>query len=120
MTRMTVRTFLIAVGMLAAIPALVAFGEERPTAPEPVPNEAMLKKAGIKTDDASLLEFLRVRSVADDDLQNLSQLIEHLGAQEFQERENASARLVALGKRAIPALQKAQQQKRKGVRSRFT
>jgi HEAT repeat protein len=71
------------------------------------PDAATLTRAGIKTDDASLLAFLRERTAPDEDLQNISRFIDQLGSAEAKEREDASKRLGRLGVLTLPKLRQA-------------
>jgi hypothetical protein len=67
-------------------------------------HEATLKKAGLKTDPAALLDFFRQRIVSDSDRKQLPALVRQLGADEFEERTRASAALTAAGRKAVPYL----------------
>jgi HEAT repeat protein len=62
-------------------------------------------------DDDQLLVWLYARSVSQKDPLNLTVLIPQLGSSEFAEREDASARLVALGRMALPDLHAAENDK---------
>jgi hypothetical protein len=70
------------------------------------PDEELLRKAGIGTDSAKLLAFVRQRSEAGEDLRNLDALVRRLGHDEFVEREKSTAKLIALGREALPALKR--------------
>jgi hypothetical protein len=67
----------------------------------------VLKKAGASTDDQSLLDFFRRRTLHESDRARILGLIREMGNNDFAVRQRASARLVAEGKRAEPLLQKA-------------
>jgi HEAT repeat protein len=69
------------------------------------PEEQILRLAKIGTDDVSLLKLLRKRSEGDADLRNLDRLVGQLGSDSFREREEASAKLKAMGPAALSALQ---------------
>src|ERR1700722_17459625 len=72
----------------------------------PMSDEAALRAAKIPTDGAGLIEFFRKRLEAADE-NRLRGLVAQLGDDVFQKREQASAQLVAAGKRAKPILQEA-------------
>jgi HEAT repeat protein len=65
-------------------------------------DEALLREAGVITDGAGLIRFLRERSGATPE--EVRALIRQLGDDEFAKREQASRRLVALGPVALPEL----------------
>ena len=67
--------------------------------------ERVLQEAGLQTDDASLLDFLRLRS-NDGNLNNITLLVRQLEDQAFAKRQEASGKLQALGLRALPALRR--------------
>jgi hypothetical protein len=90
--RVTLFLLLVTLGVLSSIPPVGRAAEEVPDL-----DEALLRAHKVGTDDASLLEFLRKRSNADQDLQNLAGVIRQLGSDQFEEREAASAKLRALG-----------------------
>src|SRR4051794_6517747 len=71
-----------------------------------VPDEEMLRRAGVKTTDDGLLAFLRQHSAQDADLKDLDKLIRQLASENFEEREQASARLTALGPLALKELRR--------------
>jgi HEAT repeat protein len=60
-------------------------------------DEKRLQAAGLKIDDAALLEFLRKRTLTDDERSKVQVLISQLGAVAFRTREKASADLIAKG-----------------------
>jgi hypothetical protein len=69
-------------------------------APDPkqiAADEKRLQAAGLKIDDAALLEFLRARTLTDDERSKVLVLISQLGATAFRTREKASADLIAKG-----------------------
>jgi HEAT repeat protein len=68
-------------------------------------DEVVLRQADEKTDNASLLDYLRKHSASDEDLASLARLVQLLGSQRFLLREEATKKLIALGPLALPALQ---------------
>jgi HEAT repeat protein len=70
-------------------------------------DEARLKSAGLGSDGAALLDFLKKRTVSKDDLVRLAALVRNLGDDHFSVREKASADLAAAGRAAIPLLREA-------------
>jgi HEAT repeat protein len=67
----------------------------------------VLKKAGISTDSAGLLDFFRRRTLSDLDRGRIEGLIRDLGSPDYSVRQRASAQLVAEGTRAKPLLRRA-------------
>lgn len=67
-------------------------------------DERTLKAATVGTDGPALLDFLRKQTLAVDDQDKIKALVKQLGDDSFQAREDASARLVALGSKARPFL----------------
>jgi HEAT repeat protein len=67
----------------------------------------MLQGVGVPTSDTDLLQFLRERSRADDDLLRMAKLVQDLGAEEFELREAATRKLTRLGPPARPGLRRA-------------
>src|SRR4051794_39738860 len=89
----------LAVGLVAAA---------RGAAPlVPDPDAALLREAGLATDTPALLTFLRDGTPDDRDVGRVEALVKQLGDDAFDEREDASRRLVRLGGYAVPALKKA-------------
>jgi hypothetical protein len=70
-------------------------------------DEALLKKAKLKTDGASLLEYLRKRTPIATDTAKIKKLIEQLGDDDFDTREKATTALIAVGPPAVPHLRRA-------------
>ena len=60
-------------------------------------DEEILKKAGLKSDSDSLLEFLRKRSLPEEERAKVAKLIRQLGSEVCAERESAAAELIARG-----------------------
>src|SRR4051812_43862997 len=70
-------------------------------------DELVLTQAGLTTDGAGLLEFLRRRTADGADETRLKTLIRQLGDDSFHAREQASRLLVAVGARARQFLRDA-------------
>src|SRR5947209_20039135 len=66
--------------------------------------EALFRKAGLPSDDAGLLAYLKGRSLAADDAEQIDKLVRQLGSRKFIERQRASTHLIAAGAAALPAL----------------
>src|SRR5215468_2437268 len=90
--------------MLLGLPVRLA-------ATEPDPDEAVLRRAGVPTDDRGLLAFFRDRAGNDKDLTRLDSLIRQLGSPTFKTREEAAERLVRLGPAVDEALSEAMRSK---------
>jgi len=76
--------------------------------PDPLERElAVLRDAGLATEDAALLDFLRKRTLHDDDRQKIDTLIKRLGDDSFEVREAATRDLIALGPAAEAPLKQA-------------
>jgi HEAT repeat protein len=105
MSRLKVMLLLLAVGLAV----LAAFAKDDRAGKPNDPDEQYLQENGIKTDDASLLVFLRQCADHDADLLNLEKLVRQLGADKMTQRQQASASLPPLGLAALPALRQAAQ-----------
>jgi HEAT repeat protein len=70
------------------------------------PEEVRPQQLKGPTDDESLVRFLRERSKADGDLRRLPELLRQLGDDDFEKREWASRKLVALDRAAVAGLQR--------------
>jgi hypothetical protein len=70
-------------------------------------DEQALTAAKVPTDDKSLLEFLRKRTLADGERDKIKMLIRKLGDSSFQVREKAKDDLIALKETAAPFLGEA-------------
>ncbi len=70
-------------------------------------DEDVLKDAGLGTDNKSLLEFFRRRTLTGNDQNKVALLIRQLGDDSFQHRVTASSDLIGLGVIAIPYLRQA-------------
>ncbi len=68
------------------------------------PDELVLRRAKVSPEPRRVLGFLRQKCGSDRDLLDITLLIEQLGSSQFDERERATKKLVALGEAALPAL----------------
>lgn len=94
---------------LCTLFALLASLNKTTFAKEPVgPDAQVLKRAGLGSDDAALLKFLRQAADRNEDLEHVESIVKQLGSDHFEEREQAVRRLVALGSAALPHLRTAQ------------
>jgi HEAT repeat protein len=103
----------LGVGTLVGGALLCVFNGKRPE-PEKeheqrhaTPDDEALQEAGIDADDATLLNFLRDRSNADEDLRDLDAVVRRLGSDSFRERKEASDKLTKLELVALPLLYRA-------------
>src|SRR5438876_23807 len=67
-------------------------------------SEAVLKAARLATDNSSLLDFIRKRTLKNAEPNEIRALIRQLGDGAFKVRQKASAELVAMGMAAKPYL----------------
>jgi HEAT repeat protein len=67
----------------------------------------LLREHGIAADGPSLLEFLRKRSLSEDQREQITRLILQLGSNVFRDREAATKELIRWGPPALPALRSA-------------
>jgi len=70
-------------------------------------DEQTLKAVGMAITDQSLIDFFQKRTLNDADRDKIKLLIEQLGDDQFEVRESASAKLIALGSTAEPLLKTA-------------
>jgi HEAT repeat protein len=70
-------------------------------------DEALLKANGVAGSEAGLLEFLRRRTLAESDEQQVRQLVQLLGASAHRVRDDASRKLAVRGTPALPFLEQA-------------
>jgi HEAT repeat protein len=92
---------LVFLSILAAPPA-------PPARPAPVnDDEKLLREAKIATDGPGLLEFFRRRTLTAEQRRQLQALIPRLGEDDFEQRQQASAALAALGPAATAHLRRA-------------
>jgi HEAT repeat protein len=94
---------------LGALVALLAAAAIRAAEPDEqaAADERLLREARVAVTDAGLLDFLRQRSLTDDDRAKLEATVRRLGSAEYAERERASAALSARGSPALPFLRRA-------------
>lgn len=93
--------------------AAITFGDAPETA-----DEAVLRKEGIALTDDGLLNFFRSRTSSDADRVRIAGLIKQLDDDDFDTREKAEKALVTLGRKTLPALQKAAESPEQEVRHR--
>jgi hypothetical protein len=102
-----VRALLPAVCLLA-LPCGRAGAAAPPGEPEHVAaDERLLKGAKLGVSGPDLLRFLRSRTLSDEVRKKALALLERLGADDFGEREKASAELLALGPVVRPLVERA-------------
>jgi hypothetical protein len=70
-------------------------------------DEALLRESHVGTDGATLLAFFHDRSLTEADRGRLADLVRQLGSEDFEQRQKASAALVARGPLAVPFLRQA-------------
>jgi HEAT repeat protein len=70
-------------------------------------HESLLHGAGVKSDDAALLDLFRKRTLAQAERRRLEDLVRQLGADGYDDRVQASKDLVGAGPRATPVLREA-------------
>src|SRR5947209_5180929 len=68
---------------------------------------AVLKGAGLSTDNKGLLAFLEKRTISEATRTKVAELIRQMGAEEYDEREKASKAVVEIGAPARPQLREA-------------
>lgn len=107
----------IAVVFLFSVASVGLCGPQ-PADDRPGYDEKLLREAGLTPTAEALTKFITERMGPDADLQKIDSLVRQLGSGEFAEREKASARLVALGPAAAPALLRALSHEEQEVRSR--
>lgn len=92
----------VVLGATATTPAAAA---ESP----PLTDEEALKKAGLSPDDgARLVEYLKQRTLSDTDEGKIKTIIRRLGADEYEDREKATAEVELFGPAAIKPLRDAE------------
>jgi hypothetical protein len=84
-----------------------AFAKQQLPFAEPDPDEALLTAAGLKTDGASLLAFLRARTLTKAGETRLRTLVRQLGDRSYRKRTQATAALKAAGRSALPFVRPA-------------
>jgi hypothetical protein len=111
---------MIAVAFLLSAGAVGLCGPQAADTDAAKYDEEMLRHAGLTPSAEALAIFFAERSPPDADLAKLDVLVRQLNSDDFNEREKASARLVALGPAAAPALLRALSAKEQEVRDRAT
>ncbi len=81
-------------------------------------DEQYLRRAGISTKPAALLELLRNHSRTEIDLELLEKLVRQLGDEDFARRDEATRGIVALGRPALKRLAEARKDSDAEVRRR--
>jgi hypothetical protein len=77
-------------------------------AKEPRPEDVkLLQDAGVATDGPGLLAFFRKQTLSDEQRRAIAESIKELGDDDFEVRQRASAKLIALKAAAVPALRHA-------------
>jgi HEAT repeat protein len=101
---MTRRVLILLVPLMAAL-----FVQAAPSPSEELLaiDEAILKDASVGTDGPALIEYFRTRTLAEPQRIRVARLIDDLGADDYQARENATKELVKVGAAAAPALLQA-------------
>jgi HEAT repeat protein len=74
---------------------------------EQAADEKMLREAGVATDGPGLLAFFKARTLNEADRERLTKAVRHLGDDDFNVREKATAELKAAGRAALPLLRPA-------------
>jgi hypothetical protein len=94
-------------------PVLPDFEDElpkkEPRKPLPTTDEGILAEAKIKTDPASLLEFLRGRTLTESERPKVSGLVKKLGSGLFRDREQAMKQLIRRGPIVVDLLKASTQ-----------
>ena len=90
---------LVAVCLLCFVPTVVCSADD--------PDDAPLRAAGLATDGPALLDFVRQRSRAAADADELKGLVRSLGSTDAATRDRAAAALVVRGPLAVPVLRQA-------------
>jgi hypothetical protein len=100
--------------ILVTLPGAVDLHGE---SPEPNPDEAVLRQAGVAVDGPALLTFFRQQTLSDDDQQQLATAVQRLGDRSFAVRRKAHAELIRAGRPALvflrPALNDADPERRR-------
>jgi hypothetical protein len=84
--------------------ATQAWAAELPADPELVRARQVLAEAHLAPDAASLLRFLRQRTLSEEQIEHLAATVDQLGDADFQVRTRASRKLVEAGPVAVPFL----------------
>jgi HEAT repeat protein len=104
----TVRCYVVALLAAAALvlPAARAADDE-----DAAVDEKVLKGAGLGADGPALLDFFRKRTLTEEDRKQFAALIQQLGADDFDKREEASRELIKRGTPVLPLLRQATRDK---------
>ena len=94
------RGFLVALGLTALFFLSLPSQAQSPTDAD----ELVLKNAGMQTDDKSLLQFFRLRTLKDEDRAKMKDWVAKLGSDLFKEREQSTKELMARHALALPFL----------------
>jgi HEAT repeat protein len=92
---------------LAWLGLFFLLGAPRAEPPGPSEAERLLKAAGVATDGPGLLAFIRSHTLSEAELDDLEATARQLGDVDFEMRQQASERLVAAGRAALPLLRPA-------------
>ncbi len=92
--------------LLALLPAFAA-ARAADGGPDPADDEKVLRDAGVATDPAGLVAFVRSRTPSPNDPSRLSALVADLGSGQFPRRERASRELTEAGRFALATLRPA-------------
>lgn len=112
---LTALVLLLSPVTLAATELAAEFGESHSSqaarsdeAKEPSSADVkLLNDAGMQTDGGSLVSFFRRETLRDEQRREITELIRQLGNDDFNVREQASKKLIALKAAAVPALRQA-------------
>src|SRR4051812_34975964 len=98
----------LALSLAAALAAMMAEAAAPPArADELAADVKTLEAAGVGTGESALVELFEKQTASDEQRRRIGKLIEQLGDDDFDVRENATDELKALGPAARTALQKA-------------
>ncbi len=94
--------------LVALVAVAPAQGQAIPADDPAARDERLLRDNGIGVDGPALLAFFRQHTTTQADVARIEQLLKELGADRFRVRQEASARLAAIGERAVPSLRTAE------------
>lgn len=95
------------VGVVAGLIGLVVTFSGAGADERPDPDEKLLHEAGAGTSGPALLDFFRRRTLSDATRREIVRLVEQLDSNQFQDRQQASQKLIGIGPAALPALRRA-------------
>ncbi len=105
---------LIACTLLLASVAVCALAGAQQPQPQPQPQhkpgeeeERILQAAKVATDNESLLNYLKARTLRDEDRARIEKLLQELDSPKYSTREKATKDLKEVGRPAIPFLKRA-------------